>query len=121
MSMEDLEGPTHCKRCGIEFEDSNPSVMCGECCEQTLCLICAEDHACCKSREEIAAELATNWCETCPHRPTKGKAISPCRTCVHLHTPCRICNAKTTLSCPACPDYPHRYQTPTGPWGIAGG
>lgn len=38
--------PTHCKRCGIEFEENNPAVDCPVCDCPTICNACAEDNDC---------------------------------------------------------------------------
>lgn len=42
---------THCKRCGIEFEDNNEAVECPECDCLTLCEMCAQDNICCDIKD----------------------------------------------------------------------
>ena len=85
---------THCKRCGIEFEETNPPENCGICDGFTLCRLCAEDHACCITDEEVKA-----------------------RNLYEEH--CIECKATTTLACGNCPHNPRPTQT-IPPWGIAG-
>jgi len=69
------EDRTTCKRCGIEFEDSNPAVPCGECDRPTLCVACAEDHACCMPDECLKCDAKTTLiCQNCPHGPKRESA-----------------------------------------------
>ena len=47
-----------CKRCRTPLDDSNPATWCGHCHDFTLCLACAEDHACCVSDEQVRKDNA---------------------------------------------------------------
>ena len=69
------DNPTHCRRCGIEFEDANPPVECPSCDRPTLCASCAEDHSCCQPDECLKCDAKTTLqCSSCPHHARSTSA-----------------------------------------------